>query len=41
MSNGYTGKITNKGNMEVKAPNQTGNGGKAPKVTTGGDLRAK
>lgn len=36
----YVGKITNKGNQEVKAPISMP-ASKAPKVITGGDLRAR
>ena len=37
---GYAGKITNKGNQEVKAV-YAQSAPKSPKVKTGGDLRAK
>lgn len=36
----YAGKVTNKGNQEVKA-GYAQKASKAPKMKTGGDLRAK
>lgn len=40
MGKTYTGKINNKGNQKVLAPNKSG-ASKKGKMITGGDLRAK